>query len=396
MLALRRHALLAAALCLCPPVALAQPAPAPATLAVPPSPAPTAPTPATATPPATRPPARPAARPRSSWSAFPLIAYSRETDVMLGGFGVYYFRLGDAPVESRPSYVAAGAMYTTRNQALVDVFPELWFDRERWVVTGQFGYRRFPDSYFGLGNDTRTADEERYLFHSFFDRMELRRRLLGPLFAGLRQEFQVHEVLDVGTNGLLATAPPLGAEGGIRSGGGPTLVWDSRDNTLAPHFGLYYQMALLTFQPFLGSDYRYTRFNLDARHYVTFGERHTIAVQYYLDLNGGDVPFHALAQIGGAVRLRGYFEGRFRDKNYLMAQVEYRLMPLIWRFGLVAFAAVGQVAPSLGDLTFEGTHWTVGGGVRFSINPEERIHLRADVGVGPDSWGLYINVLEAF
>lgn len=336
------------------------------------------------------------ARPRSAWTAFPLVSYANETHLALGGFGVYFFRLGDAPAESRPSYVATAVEYTTRGQALFDLLPELWWDHESWLVTGQISYYRFPDSFFGIGNDTRPENEERFLFNTFSTRFDLRRRITGPLFVGLRQELQAHSVEEPAPNGFFARGGIPGQEGGVRSGAGPMLILDSRDNTLATHSGLYYLASLVTFQPWTGSDYAYTRFILDARHYYTWRERHTLAVQLYASLADGDVPFQAMALIGGRTLMRGYFEGRFRDRNLLMAQAEYRLMPLIWRFGVVAFATVGEVAPTMREFRWERLHWTVGAGLRFALNPAERIHLRFDAGVAADSWGLYANVLEVF
>jgi hypothetical protein len=341
--------------------------------------------------------ARPAApsRPRSSWNAFPLASFQNETGFAFGGFGVHYFRLGGAPAESPPSYVAAAAAYTTRNQILLDLLPEFWWDHERNLFTGQLAYRLFPDRFFGIGNATLAAHEERYLLNAFSDRLEYRRRVAGPLFVGLRQEFQAWRLEDLLPAGMLAAGNLPGAGGGVRSGFGPMVVLDSRDNTLATRRGVYILGSLVSFHPWLGSDYRYTAFTVDARHYHTAG-RHTLALQYYLALCDGDVPLTGMPMMGGKTLMRGHYEGRFRDRNFFTVQAEYRLMPLWWRFGVNVFAGLGEVAPRLRDFTFEGLKWSLGAGLRFALNPAERIHLRLDVGVGYDTWGLYVNVLEVF
>jgi outer membrane protein assembly factor BamA len=173
------------------------------------------------------------------------------------------------------------------------------------------------------------------------------------------------------------------------------VVLDSRDNTLATRRGVYILGSLVSFHPWLGSDYRYTAFTVDARHYHTAG-RHTLALQYYLALCDGDVPLTGMPMMGGKTLMRGHYEGRFRDRNFFTVQAEYRLMPLWWRFGVNVFAGLGEVAPRLRDFTFEGLKWSLGAGLRFALNPAERIHLRLDVGVGYDTWGLYVNVLEVF
>ncbi len=346
-------------------------------------------------PPAT-PPTAATPRDSSSWNALPILSYSRETELAFGGFAVRYFRIGDAPPESRPSFLAAAVTISTRAQVFADVYPELWWDHERWLVSGQLAYRRIPDYFFGIGNDTRAADREQYTLHTFWSRFDLRYRAWKALFVGARHELQWHELRDLEHAPLLSSGTVRGAEGGVRHGVGPTLVWDSRDNTLAPHGGLYYQASFLVFGGFLGSDYDYARLTLDARHYLALAPTQTLAVEVFLDALAGDVPFNQLAQLGGVVRMRGYYEGQYRDKSYAMAQVEYRVMPLFWRLGAVVFAGLGEVSERWRDFSLEGLKWAVGAGLRYALNVEERIHVRLDAGVGPGTWGVDVNILEAF
>jgi outer membrane protein assembly factor BamA len=335
-------------------------------------------------------------REASSWNALPLLSYARETGLAVGGFGVVYFRVGGAPAESRPSYVAAAAMVTTRLQVLVDVYPEIWWDDERWLVTAQVAYRRFPDYFFGVGNQTREADRELYTLHSVWARTDVRRKLWGGLFAGLRHEVQWHELLELGRAPLLTSGTVRGAEGGTRHGLGPTLVWDTRDNTLSATRGTYVQSSLLVFDGLLGSAWDYVRFTLDARQYVSLAPTHSLAFEAFLDVTGGDVPFHQLPMLGGVSRMRGYYEGQYRDRTYAMAQAEYRWMPAFWRVGFVAFVGVGDVWNRWRDARWDTVKVAAGLGIRYALNVPERIHVRLDVGFGPDTWGLYVNVLEAF
>lgn len=358
-----------------------------------------------------------------SWTGLPLFSYAPETQFAFGGFGVHYFRLGGAPTQARASYLALAAMYTTRSQALVDFMPVLWFgpplteeertsalrdiarsalsdsDRmrkfERFSITGQFSYRRMPESFFGVGNNTNIANEETYTLHSFWDLLDFRVRVRGPFFVGLRQEFQVQEILDTRDGGLLQSGV-IGAEGGARSGVGVTLVWDSRDNTQSARNGGFHQMSLVTFQPGFGSKWTYTHFNLDLRQYIQIAPEHVLAFQVYADLNFGDVPFNQLAQLGGVSRLRGFYEGRYRDEDYFMAQAEYRVMPIVWRLGAVVFAAIGEVSDRLQNFRLNGLRWAAGAGIRFALDTTERIHVRLDVGCSLDGCSPYVNVLEAF
>ena len=107
------------------------------------------------------------------------------------------------------------------------------------------------------------------------------------------------------------------------------------------------------------------------------------------------MPFYYLSQLGGQNILRGYYQGRFRDKNLAALQAEYRL-PLFWKLGGVAFANIGQVAARLSHFTFGNLHYTLGAGLRYLFDKKEKIQIRADIGFSRDSTGFYFSIFEAF
>lgn len=93
--------------------------------------------------------------------------------------------------------------------------------------------------------------------------------------------------------------------------------------------------------------------------------------------------------------MRGYHEGRYMDKQYLAAQAEYRA-PLFWRIGTVAFAGLGEVAPSLDAFEINRIKPSYGLGMRVVINKAERVNIRLDYGWGKDTSGFYLEITEAF
>jgi len=110
----------------------------------------------------------------------------------------------------------------------------------------------------------------------------------------------------------------------------------------------------------------------------------------------GDPPFQMLNKLGGSYWMRGYYEGRYRDKNMLTFQAEYRF-PVVWRFGGAAFAGIGDVAEELDAFRFDEFKYSLGFGVRFMFDTQERINARLDIGFNTDGdMGIYALVLEAF
>jgi hypothetical protein len=94
--------------------------------------------------------------------------------------------------------------------------------------------------------------------------------------------------------------------------------------------------------------------------------------------------------------MRGYYLGRYRDKNMIAIQAEYRWLPAIWRFGIVGFAGFGDVADKISRFDFGGFEYSYGFGLRFLLNPEQKINLRLDFGFGKGTSGIYFTAGEAF
>ncbi len=120
-----------------------------------------------------------------------------------------------------------------------------------------------------------------------------------------------------------------------------------------------------------------------------------VAFQGYGFLTVGDVPFNELAQMGGDMIMRGYFQGSYRDKNLLAFQSEYRLQ-VLKRWGIVGFAGAGGISNAMGDFELKNVMPSYGGGLRFKINRKENVNLRMDYGFGNGQQNIYFFIAEAF
>jgi surface antigen Omp85-like protein len=79
---------------------------------------------------------------------------------------------------------------------------------------------------------------------------------------------------------------------------------------------------------------------------------------------GQEIPFFMLPSLGGGHNLRGYESHRFRDRDSLLLQAEWRIM--VNRFIDTAFFLdTGMVAPRTRDLGLDGLTNDYGFGVRF-------------------------------
>jgi hypothetical protein len=331
----------------------------------------------------------------SGFVVVPLVIYSPETHLGMGGFGVHYFRLPGERVDSRVSSVAVVAFATTRRQVILELLPEFYWDDDGFHLDGKLEYQYFPDSFWGIGDRTPDSAEERYLRERVRFRGVGRRRAFGSVYFGLHADVMGMFPTIRETDGVFATQDVPGAAGGFTSGIGPTAQLDTRDNTIESRRGTLLSVTYNRFDGIWGSEYEMNKVVVEARHFFPLWPEHALGVRFYGEGNGGEVPFYLMGMLGGDELLRGYFLGRYRDKWAAAVEAEYRF-PIYWLFRGVVFAGAGEVAGRLRDLDLDPVRWAVGSGLRLALNQQERLNLRLDVGVGLRTFGFYLSATEAF
>jgi len=237
--------------------------------------------------------------------------------------------------------VQLGLAYTLRNQVLVYVPFQLYLREDQLRLTGEMGYYRYNYFFYGVGNDFVDNKGENYGVNYPRLRLNALRRLGTHQLAGLCYAFDDWQVYDQEAAGLLAGETVTGSTGSVTSALGPLWQWDSRDHVFFPTSGWWAEAAVLANGPALGASQSFTKWSLDVRKYWSPKADRVWAGQLYLEGNSGEPPFNQLALLGGTRLLRGYYEGRFRDRQLAAAQVEYRFS-IRGRFAGVAFEIHGS------------------------------------------------------
>ncbi len=325
----------------------------------------------------------------------PFVYYSPETKLAFGGGGVVNFRAGRRKAETRTSSVWAYASYNLAKQFNVMVKPEITLGGNDLYLGGLVRWERAPQKFFGVGNDTPAGAEETFSPRHLVVEIGVKRRVRGPLFAGLRFDFERMLMEKVEAGGLLDAGDIAGSRGGTLTGFGVSLDWDTRDAVLFPRRGSFVQLTADAYGPAAGSDYSFNRLVVDLRRYLPLGASGVLALQGFVYSSGGEVPFHRLAQAGGESLLRGYYKGRYRDKAMIAVQGEYRTL-VTKRFGLAGFAGLGDIFPGWAGLRLEKLAYSLGAGLRYVVNKRDGTTLRLDVAWGRSSFGLYVTAKEAF
>ncbi|MGH8760352.1 MAG: hypothetical protein ACREVW_12685 [Burkholderiales bacterium] len=100
------------------------------------------------------------------------------------------------------------------------------------------------------------------------------------------------------------------------------------------------------------------------------------------------------ARLGG-IDLRGYISGQYMDRMMFAVQGEYR-RGVKERFGVVAFAGVGEVASDVSELNSEDRQPSIGAGIRYRLTKQQPINFRVDVARGKNETALCAGFGEAF
>lgn len=325
---------------------------------------------------------------------FPFVFFSPETNLAFGGGGIAYFKADENPL-GKPSKITFSAYYTINQQYSVDIIPQIYLWREKVFLSVEFNYSKAIDKYFGIGTKTVENGIEDYEHLNLMFTTNISYKVYENLQYGIIYQFERRSIKDKLDNKLLDDVNLLGTGGGVSSGIGVSTLWDTRDNIFFPSQGGLYEIKAIFSSKSFGSDFNYNNYEFNFRHYKTLTENHYLAFQFYLNLVRGNPPFYDLAALGGQNVMRGYYEGRYRDKNYFAIQAAYRVK-LFWRFGAVAFLGVGDVSDRVSNFKFKYIKPSYGAGLRYMMDEDEKLNLRVDVGFGKNAFGVYFSIEEAF
>ncbi len=327
----------------------------------------------------------------------PIVSYAQETGQVFGvaKFNMLYLYKDDTV--TTPSKVSGLFTASTLGNIKVVASWKLFFKNDKYLHAGQYVYRVFPELIYGVGNNPNIENQEQITNHAWIVESSFASQFKKNHFLGGGWNFRQFMDVQYGEDSYLAREDVLGKDGGNVSGLSLFYIFDNRKNRYTPQQGTYLEVKSLWNMEWLGSDFRYLDFSIDARKYFPVFKNHVIATQAFFGTQSREVPFFDLYNIGGDSRMRGYYLGAIRDANIMDAQVEYRAP--IWNiFGLTAWYGFGKVWPNQSEWNLKNIWQSYGAGLRIMVDSRSQTNLRFDVGFsefGP-SPSFIISFAEAF
>jgi hypothetical protein len=322
----------------------------------------------------------------------PIVQNSPETGLKMGVAGNYLFKNGsDSLTRSSNAYLQIA--YTTKSQFIFEPIWNVFSPGEKYIFRGRAGYLNFTDQFWGIGPDAEQVNSIDLSYQRFYLQSKVLRKVYRNWFAGGALRYSKLYALK-----WSGESPNVeGNSGSTVAGLGPNLQADFRDNPFSPQRGWYFDVYYAAFGKFAGGTHRFDEFQADVRYYRPLKQPYQVlAFQLFGLFTQGNIPFRELPRLGSSFLMRGYFEGRFRDRNYLAGQVELR-QPIYKWLHASAFLALAEVAPSIDEFSLMRVKSTAGLGLRVLLNKKETVFARFDVAVNNEGGlGVYIRINDAF
>jgi hypothetical protein len=168
-------------------------------------------------------------------------------------------------------------------------------------------------------------------------------------------------------------------------------VWDTRDNTMTPDAGQYFETVLWRYDNAFGGEFNYWKGELKLLSFHPFGGRFVLGFRLDVDTVDGDPPLWAYPWIS----LRGIPALRYQNEAAGAIETELR-WNIYDRWAVLGFFGVGGTR---GDTRrYEDESGIVAGGVggRWLFRPEDNLWVGVDIAAGPEDTYAYIQVGHAW
>lgn len=317
--------------------------------------------------------------------------YKSTTSFALGGgmTGLYKWDRNDPALQQSSVNLFFNASVTGMLKLSLEGHNYMRGDRQRWDY--ELYVENLPTDFWGIGYRNGVRNENKSSYHQIRASFKPNYlfRLAPSFYLGPELRFQHSHSFKVRRPDYLE-----GQQYDITSTGlGIAVQYDSRDFALNAYRGNFIRIEQLFFPKFMNT-YWFNSTELTIRSYRQAWRGGVLAMDLHGLFNyGGPVPWTMLSLVGGNGRMRGYYEGRYRDRNILEGQVELR-QHLFGRFGCVVWAGAANVFHDRRHIYMNEVLPSVGTGVRWEF--KRRVNIRLDFGLTKNKPGFEFSINEAF
>jgi len=318
--------------------------------------------------------------------------------------GFYTGKIQDS--NHKISSINTSITYTLDKQILFPFQSYIWSKNNKYNYFTDLRFMQYPSITYGLGPRS-SLENGYYLNYNYLKIHQTVSKNISPHFYGGLGFYYDHywniEQLD---------QPSITKTSFDRYGYTPTeiavgiaanILYDSRLNQITPTNGMYGKIVYRPNFTFLGSDNDWSSILIEARKYIHLSKnsKNILALWSYNWLTlSGKPPYLFLPSTGWDDLYntgRGYIQGRYRGKNMLYFETEYRFgITPNGKIGGVVFANAQSFSKDIkSELNVVAPGY--GLGLRFKINKHSNTNVCIDYAFGTDgSNGIFVNLGEVF
>lgn len=338
-----------------------------------------------------------------AYSAVPAAGYTLQTGFAVVANGNAAFHTNDS---ANTSTINASVTYTVRNQVIAPIQNNIWTKDNRFNISGDWRFLKFPSFTYGLGGYSKLDDGYLIDFSAIRIHETIMRKVARNMYVGLGygvDYFWGIKELDP-PSGVVTDLQQYGLQSTeFASGITFNFLYDSRKNSINPEGGNFVNVIYRPNLAAFGNEATWRSLVFDLRKYVRF-PRYSDNILSFWSYEWftvtGTPPYLMLPNTGNdpySNTGRGYIQGRYRGKNMAYLEGEYRFV--ITRNGLIGGVIFvnAQSFTELNSNKFEVVAPGWGGGLRLKLNKYSRTNIAIDYGFGlGGSQGLFVNLGEVF
>jgi hypothetical protein len=339
-----------------------------------------------------------------NFAVVPAIGYSLSTGFAIDISSNVAFYTSASHKENL-SVIDAEGVVDTKSQKLLISRSEIWSNNNNYKLTTDLRLERFPDDTYGLGTAATDAKDDPIVYSYIRTYVSVFKKIIPDYYIGLGYNLDYH--FNVAETGNPVKPNSEFQQYGVSdhstsSGLNLNFLYDSRRNRINPLNGAYASLLYRDNFTFIGSDDSWRELSFDFRKYFRLSpsSNNILAFWSLATFTFGNVPYLDLPATGDDTYNnsgRGYAENRFRGKDRLYVEGEYR-------FGITPNGLIGGVAfanaqsfTGLSSTTFQKIAPAAGTGIRIKINKHSDTNIAIDYAVGIyGSRGFFVNLGEVF
>lgn len=317
--------------------------------------------------------------------------YSSDTKFGIGLVAAGLYRTDRNDSLLPPSDISLYLKATTSMHFELGVSGNHILPADRFRLVYDVNFASIKTKFWGIGyhNNVNDDNESRYKYLRSHAEVSGLWQIVNKVFVGPMLTFDY-------VNGRDFAKPELWQGENARTFNfsvGFTLQYDTRDFLTNAYKGVYLRLDQRFNPRFMMNRYAFSLTSLDFCYYHAAWRGAVVAMNFSSAFTYGNTPWGLLPTFGGSDNMRGYFEGRYRDKYEMDVCLELRQH--IWRRnGAVAWVGAGTVFPNFRGLSWRKVLPNYGIGYRWEF--KNRVNVRVDIGFGKHQTGFIFSINEAF